>query len=245
MTGQQSDMFTDEELSAWLDGEAPPELSARIAAARRTDAGLAEDIARLEAAGKAMKGGFEATLAGAPELPAALAAPEPSQGWTPGALGAGLVAGLALAALGLGAWSLTRPPVWERYVASYQALYVPQTIAGAGLSEEAARAQIAELAPQLGLDLSALPDLPGLELRRAQMLGLNGKPLLQIAYADTSGRPVALCIIARGKGPSDPVARRMEGLNAVAWSTEAHGFLLIGGEDGTLDRAAEAVRAAL
>ncbi|WP_050529677.1 hypothetical protein [Pseudaestuariivita atlantica] len=234
--------FTDEEISAFLDGEADPALAVRIAAARDADPDFAADLAAMEAAGAHLVAGFDALMADAPDAPDL----SPAAGriaWR--GMAAGFAAGIAVAAIAGAGWLYSRPPAWERYVAAYQALYVPATVAGADLTPDAARARIAELAPELGIDLSALPDLPGLNLRRAQMLGHDGQPLLQIAYADAEGRPVALCIIARAGGASAPVMREMEGLPAVAWATDAHAFLLIGGTAETVQKAAKVARAAL
>ena len=234
--------FTDEEMSAFLDGEASVDLARRIEVARETDPAFAADLDMMQAAGASIKGGFDAMLQGAPVMPA-IASPKNRTQWR--SVAAGLVAGICLTGAVAAAWTATRPPAWERYVAAYQALYIPATVAGASLGQDTARARIAELSPALGIDLSALPDLPGLDLRRAQLLGYEGQPLMQIAYADADGQPVALCIIALSGSDTAPVMRQMEGMPAAAWSTATHAFLLIGGQAETVAQAARVAQAAL
>lgn len=239
--------YSDADLVAYLDGVAPEELCREIEADLAQDAALAQHLADLHVPMDALKAGFDALLETAPP-PADLAdAPAPVQSasprqqagrwtglWAGGAFGTGLAAGLAIAVFsGLGSAPPVdpAPPGWKAVVASYQSLYIPQTLGPAPAEEEAA-AQLAQASAALGLDLSALPAADGLEFRRAQVLTFGEKPLIQIAFAGPDGVPVALCILpANGPAPKPMAAEELQGLAAASWNEGGFAYLLIGGED--------------
>ncbi len=229
--------FTDEDLTAFLDGEADDALHAAIEAALETDAALAERMAALDLPLAPIVEAYDALLATAPAMPAfemdAPAPPRPRGLWAKGAalFGTGLAAGLAVAVFtGFG----TPEPQqrgWVSFVASYQALYTTATLDGATPSPQEAEVQLARVSDALGLDLRGLPVAQGLTFKRAQVLGFNGKPLIQIAYLRDDGTPVALCIIAAGPEGKPLSMGAAEGLDIARWNTPGFGFLLIGGDD--------------
>lgn len=146
---------------------------------------------------------------------------------------AGLVAGAALFA-GI----VTGPAPhsdWHHQVAAYQALYVPDTVLNIKPTPESLSEQfrIAENAIDLDLNSGVLANLEPLTLKRAQVLGYNGAPLIQIAFSLPDGTPVAFCIIRQndGEGGTDAKYAEMEGLASATWATDTHGFMLIGGDD--------------
>lgn len=232
--------FTDEELTAFLDGEADDALHAAIDTAMETDAAL---LARIEAlflpseVMGAMVQGYDALLVTAPAM---AALPEPAapvrrrRAWAVLPFGVGLAAGLAVAAfVGLG----TPPPEpapargWVSFVASYQALYTTATLASTDPTNAETTAQLSMVSQAVGLDLTGLPEATGLTFKRAQVLGFNGKPLVQIAFLRDDGTPVALCIIPAGPDAKPVNMGAAEGLGLARWNTGGHGFLLIGGTD--------------
>jgi len=83
----------------------------------------------------------------------------------------------------------------------------------------------------VGLDLTALAQVDGLRFHRAQQLGFNGKPLIQIAYTLPDGTPVAICILPNGSDPRGPRFQQVEGMQSADWTTGSHGVLIIGGDD--------------
>ena len=94
--------FTDEDLTAFLDGEADDALRAEIEAALETDAALGARIAELDIPLVPIAEAYTALLATAPpmpELPDIAVAPAPTTrfgwGWGIGTFGTGLAAGLA------------------------------------------------------------------------------------------------------------------------------------------------------
>ncbi len=117
-------------------------------------------------------------------------------------------------------------------VARYQALYVADTIAHIGRDPDLIALQFerASRAINLNLPQQALSDVAELQLTRAQILGYNGAPLIQIAYQSKTGAPIALCIIAKAdsnaQGPIQSSV--MMGLASSSWETDNHQFLLIG-----------------
>jgi len=235
--------FTDEELTAWLDGEADAALSARIAAA-----GPALD-ARLEALcfdAAALRAGFDVLLTAAPAAPA-MAPPKPAAWRRPA-----MAAAIALVCLATGAMLgdvVREDPLddWRGYAAAYHRLYVEDTLSGP-VDVASAEAALERVTTQLGAPIT--PDalaVDGLTFRRAQMLGFEGAPLVQIAFTTADGAPVALCVIARPGATPQPISgTRIMDMAAARWANDGYEFLLIGGDDGRLiAAAADAFAAAL
>ncbi len=243
--------FTDEELTAYLDGEAGAQLESAISQALETDEALGERLALLDVPMAAIAEAFDSLLASAPAMPdLAPATPLPANtnarprwAWGVATFGTGLVAGLALALfVGLDAPE-PAPRGWVSFVASYQTLYTTETLAAVNPTPQEAALQLAAVSAGIGLDLAALPQAQGLTFKRAQLLGFNGKPLVQISYLREDGTPVALCIIPAGPDPQELNMGAAEGLDVARWNTPGYGFLLIGGQDAApLAREAETFR---
>ena len=251
--------FSDEDLTAFLDGEADAELEAAISAALETDEALADRMAGLDIPLAAIAGAFDSLLDQAPAMPdlvptmpeLAPAAPvsantnaRPRWGWNIATFGTGLAAGLAVALFtSFGSAPEPAPRGWVSFVASYQALYTTQTLASVQTSAQEAQQQLALVSDQIGLDLAGLPQAEGLTFKRAQLLGFNGKPLVQISFLREDGTPVALCIIPAGPDEKGLSMGAAEGLDIARWNTPGFGFLLIGGQDtDPLAREAETFR---
>ena len=231
-------MFSNDELTAYLDGEADADLTRRLDAALREDEELRARLDALDFPKAALAQAFDAQLSAAPPMPTLppMAQPDPAgprRGWGMFGAGAGggLVAGIALAiGLGLGTPEPS-PPGWLDVVVDYQALYVPETLAGTPSTPDAVATQLAALSNTVNLDLTGFAAVEGLRIHRAQELGFRGKPLVQLAYALPDGTPVAICILQSGKPESAPISREIKGMAAVHWTTGSHGILIIGGTD--------------
>lgn len=235
--------FTDEELTAYLDGEADGALHAEIDAALATDPAVVAQIEALDVPLGPIAEAYEALLQDAPPMPdlpevapsvVPAAAPRGRWGWGVGTFATGLAAGLAVAmftGLGTPAPTPEAPRGWVSFVASYQALYTPATLADANPTADEAARQLAVVSDALGLDLSGLPEARGLTFKRAQVLGFKDKPLIQIAFSRADGTPVALCIIPSGPDGKPVSMGAAEGLGLARWNTPGYGFLLIGGTD--------------
>jgi len=119
----------------------------------------------------------------------------------------------------------TTPRGWRQAVADYQILFnedslTPDQGGDAGLSMANAT---------LGLPLDGVAtDLDTLNFRRVQVLGFNGKALVQLAYLSKDGQPVSFCVIASGKPDAARAFETRNGLGIVHWISGGFGFMLIG-----------------
>jgi anti-sigma factor RsiW len=231
--------FTDEQLTAYLDGEAADELCTMIDAALDVDEVLGERLADLDIGLDQISAAFDGLLAQAPAMPE-LSPPAPQAanlnrgiGWLGGfgVFGTGLAAGIAMMLfVGAGAAPEPKAPGWKAVVASYQSLYTATTIAGWTPTQEQTQTQLAAVSRLVGADLTSLPAIEGLTFKRAQILGFNGKPLVQIAFARADGTPVALCIIAANSTEAKAMqGETLGGMAAASWNVEGRAYLLIGG----------------
>ncbi len=118
---------------------------------------------------------------------------------------------------------------WRQAAAQYVSLYTPDTLIS--IPDEAAprEVELARVGAKLGIALPlAGVSLPGLMLKRAQLLQYDGKPLGQIAYLDPRDGAMALCIYADGQPDRAPVSEQRVGLNIVHWSSRGRTFMLVG-----------------
>ncbi|ASS54353.1 anti-sigma factor family protein [Rhizobium leguminosarum] len=239
---------SDEDLTAFIDGELTAEEAARIEAIVNEDESTAKRLEFLARASLPFEQAFAPLLSEAPReklemmLAAISAQPSARSGPMPafasrrrflGALAASLVAGIAIdrAAIGVGRGFLARDEnsEWRAVVADYISLYTPETLAGPVPATEDQAAQLGPLDEKLGLSLSPeAVSLPGIDFKRALMLQYDGKPLAQIAYLDPETGPMALCIVKSDAGSKAPDLESRKGLNMIYWSNETHAFMLIG-----------------
>ncbi|ABC89561.1 hypothetical conserved protein [Rhizobium etli CFN 42] len=239
---------SDEELTAFIDGELTAEEAARIETMVNEDKSVAERLEFLARASLPFEQAFAPLLRDAPRerleamlaaIPAresaksaAVAAFATRRGLL-GALAASLVGGIAIdrAVIGIGRNFSAKDEnsEWRAVVAEYISLYTPETLAGHVPAREEQAAQLSPLDEKLGLSLS--PEavaLPGIDFKRALLLQYDGKPLAQIAYLDPETGPMALCIVRSDAGPKAPDVESRKGMNVVYWSNATHAFMLIG-----------------
>jgi anti-sigma factor RsiW len=241
---------SDEDLTAFIDGELTAEEAARIEAIVSEDESVAERLEFLARANLPFEQAFAPLLSEAPreKLEAMLAAIPAQQNAKSdsasapafaarrrflGALAASLVAGITIdrAVIGIGRNFVSKDEntEWRAVVAEYISLYTPETLAGPVPTRDVQAAQLARLDEKLALALS--PEavaLPGVDFKRAQLLQYDGKPLAQIAYLDPESGPMALCIVMSNAGRKQPDLESRKGMNVVYWSNETHAFMLIG-----------------
>ena len=233
---------SDEELTAYLDGELPPAEAARLEALLETDADLAARLVFLSRASLPFTHAFDPLLSQAPkaELEAILSrlsakpsAANPGRRRFLGTLVACLVAGVIAdrAFIGLSRQLAAddENSEWRATVADYIALYTPETLAGPVPSLAAQAGQLSAVEARLGLSLS--PEaiaLPGVDFKRALLLQYDDQPLAQLAYLDPETGPLALCIVRSDDGAKPPDVEARKGMNVVYWSDKTHAFMLIG-----------------
>lgn len=245
--------LTDEDLTAFLDGEVSEARSREIEARVNADPYLQQRLEALALDTELIHDAFDDLLLQAPGAPAllgssAVTAPPTRRIWP--SLVAASLAG-ALFAGGLGAFFADGGPQndWRGYVASYQALYVGKTLSHLDRSDGAKAAELAIVADTIGKDiaLDALTAEGSLDYKRAQILGFKGRPLIQLAFLSKMGEPLALCII-RGEAGADEAmtSAAMEGLSAASWARDGFAYILIGGTDqAAVDSAAKHFAAVL
>ncbi len=246
---------TDEELTAFLDETLSQTDHARIEAALSEDPGLQRRLEGLHLPQGLLSRAYDLAAMDAPQMPAALRAQVAAAAseTEPPAAGAantnkapGLLWPLTLAAsfaLGMVAMSIMQPsaptdlaaakPGWVDTVASYQALYTTETLAGAAQDPAASRAILARAETLLGVDLTAALDIDGLSFKRVQMLAIDGAPLIQMAYLDDEGQPFAFCLTMRDAQDRDTLTKMSWDLATSSWIEDGVGFVLVGGADET------------
>ncbi|MEP3275144.1 MAG: hypothetical protein ABJN26_08395 [Stappiaceae bacterium] len=232
--------YSDEELTAYLDGESDTVVLADIEHALKQDSTLRARLEGLSLDKQKLKQAFELLLDAAPDAPDLEPAGElPVDRTVFGFLH--LVAAAAVALMiGVGAGLLMtgdRAGDWRDNVAAYQALYANGTLAHIKQPEEAASAELARVSSAIGkdLDLSVINAPDQLDYKRAQILHFQGKPLIQLAFLSKVGEPVALCVIQLDDtANSKPVFQEMQGMQAASWAKDGYAYLLIGGDDPEL-----------
>lgn len=225
--------ITDEELTAYLDGEASDALQTRIEAAMQVDHDLKNRLSALTLDIAILQQEVLSSYPAAPAMP--VLPPQRPSSRSGRIFASGIAVGATIGVL-IFATLLSRPQPteegWASFVASYQMLYTAETLNRANPSSSDTSAQLRHVSDAVGLDLNALPDIAGLTFKRAQVLGFRGAPLIQIAYQRPDGTPVALCIIQSDPQPTDTMAEgESKGLQTVRWTQDGHGFLLIGDMD--------------
>lgn len=128
---------------------------------------------------------------------------------------------------------------WAALVADYQSLYVPETVASIdrGTARAAAEALLQSVASQPGLDV-AIPDLTSLDYDfvRAQQLGYNGEPLIQLVYTNPDGHPLAVCFMPAdntGALSNSAVVGITRGLGTIHWRDQGTRFVVVADESAS------------
>jgi anti-sigma factor RsiW len=246
--------FSDEELTAYLDGEqdfAPVEA---IGAALRADPRLQQRADALRLRPGEIKQAFDQLLikAPVPQLAYAPSLDAASPAWTHAGFRQAIAAALLLAMGAAGGHYLTRAPLdgWREYVAAYQTLYVGETIANISRSEDEAAAELGRATAAVGkpVALAALTADTALTYKRAQILGYKKQPLVQLSFLSKAGEPIALCIMRAkaGAATEPPAYAERQGLASASWSQGGYDYLLIGGTDRSmLEQAAKRLSEAI
>lgn len=228
--------FSDEDLTAYVDGEVEPSIEMAIENALASNPDLAERLSSLQFSASDLNDAFNGLLEAAPDMPDLPAGKPVIKGKTKHrvALATTLVFGLILG-VSVMIWTTHERPGWMDYVAAYQALYVNRTLADVEADPKSIEITIAALSATLGYELSNLASNSGLDFKRAQILGYQEKTLVQLAYLSPAGDPVALCVIrSDGETSSEVSTTMLEDMAAAHWEKDGFEFLLIGGTDQVL-----------
>ncbi|WP_170516286.1 hypothetical protein [Ruegeria atlantica] len=229
--------FSDETLLAYLEGKLDKAEAAAIESAVEADPALEQRLMALDPFAPVVQAVFERVPVETPQvdLPQPMAPAVRAGG---GLRLLAVAASVAVVAASATFWATRPEPLgWVQQAAIYQSLYVPETIASLDSSSQALDEQFAQAEAQLGRSLNReeLEILPGMELKRAQVLSFKGKPLVQVVFADAEGRPFAFCVIRQGEGaPNKDVQQAvLSGLATANWAQDGYGYMLIGSNDQT------------
>jgi len=230
--------FSDETLLAYLDGSLDEAEARAIEDAVAEDVALESRLMALDPIASVVQQVFENVPAETPQVD--LPAEVPTRGMAGQGVFrlVGVAASVAVIAVSATFWA-TRPAElgWAQQAAIYQSLYVPDTIADLDNSKQSLDAQFALAEEQLGRSLNrdVLEALPGLDLKRAQVLSFKGKPLIQIVFSDAAGQPFAFCVIRQGAAaPNKDVNQAvLSGLATATWAQDGYGYMLLGSDDQT------------
>lgn len=230
--------FSDEELVAYLDAALPPGRQAALEAARAEDAGLRARLAALDVDLAAVRAAFDLHLAAAPSEAlrrrladaggAAVVASRRGGRWLQ--VAAAVLVGVGLGYGGARLGVSDAPADWHATVAEYQSLYTTDTLKPLGGDAGLVRQEVAAAAAALGRGLT-IPALQvgGLELKRAQVLAFRGRPLVQFAYLDAAGTPIAFCATRSDQPDAMVQATVLDGLATAFWNKGGFGYMVIGG----------------
>lgn len=257
-------MKSDEMLVAYLDGELDPDARRQIESLIENEAAVADRLHFLASSNLPFKNAFDPLLDKAPaeklqSMLAGISPPEPvsqqinswnRRGFLAAAIGF-IAVGVAIDRTFLGLQSSLHGDQdgsdWRSVVAQYMSLYTRDTLGNGPVDVAVQSAQLRDVGAQLGLSLT--PDrvqLPGAELKRAQILAYDGRALGQITYLDAAQAPMALCIVQSSKGAKAADTERRHGMNVVYWSSDTHAFMLIGHESlGAIQAMSDRIRQSL
>lgn len=230
--------FSDEQLTAYLDGEADSELRRSIDDARTKDANLEQRLQRLGLDADTVKAAFDKLLGNAPAPPQVLT-DVTDDVRSPGGLAALRLAACAIGFLLVGSligWQMSsaRHDNWQSAAAIYHKLYVTQTLAHVNAMDSKRSDELRRVSAALGrpIALKGLTGANNLEYKRAQILGYRGRPLIQLAFLTADGVPVALCIMGAPSSDAKEIrADQFAGLNAASWIRDGYEFLILGNTD--------------
>lgn len=246
MSLKHNDMPSDELLVAFLDGELPEAESAEIEAAVTSNETVAARVEFLLRSDLPFYDAFAPLLENAPmaklesileRIPSPVAVEPVAKGWNRRSFLAAAVGFVFLGvAVDRGFLALRHTSEqgggdgeWRAAVADYVALYTPETLANLPDDAQSQDEQLRSVGEKLALALPVQAvTLPGMTLKRAQVLQYDGKPLGQLAYLDPEHGPLALCIVQSSKESPSLKTERRHGMNVVFWAGHGHGFMLIG-----------------
>jgi anti-sigma factor RsiW len=227
--------WSDEHIIAYLDGKLDMEQGQALHRARQHDPELDAYIISMELDTRELAQAVDDLPAPAPEFDFEKKKTAMAM-WKQSAIAASFVGVFALGFVASRFVPTDNPPPsnWLQAVAEYQMLYSGKTLLLLEKTDDQRSREVAEIGRKLDLILARSDiDVKGLQFKRGQLLNFKNKPLVQFAYLDSDGTPIAFCIIKRGEKPDAPIATKklLAGQNAAVWSKGKYGFVVIGKKD--------------
>ncbi|MEO0342027.1 MAG: anti-sigma factor [Pseudomonadota bacterium] len=259
---------TEEQLSAYLDGELPSKDMEMVDAALQEDANLQAQLDALMAADAMAQSGFAEMLKD--PVPLALAdairSAQPVEARPNDVMAAninarpktplwmGLAAAIALAVGGVGGYftgfaqapvQVAEAPAWLLDIADYHRIYSTQTRHLVEVGADEADHIETWLTATLGAEVRvANLSSHNLRFEGARLLVAAGKPVAQLLYTASDGSVIALCLIQSDEPNSGFKARNLGGFDMVSWGGAGANFVLVG-DEGRSDLGVIAETAAL
>lgn len=220
--------FTDADLSAYLESSGSAAKAAQIESALASDPKLEDRLMALDVLAVPVRDAIKPVGKTRSFVMPSLEAPKSRYVWPAVAAMLGV---LLIYTVG---FSNPRSEAgWMDQVATYQALYSPDTIAMIEPSPAALDTQFARVSEILKATVpqQVLEDATDLTLLRAQVLAFEGKPLAQIVFSNDAGLPVALCLIQGSDIDADVVLSTRSDLQTASFSVGGFDYLLVGDID--------------
>ena len=231
--------FTDTQLQDYLAGRLDADLASALEESIADNLVLEKRLLKFERAGSAnMREALHAMpiddrldlIRDAMPNPETTGVAMPTRSRWSGAIGAAVAAAAVAGVVMFNGGTATASDRWQEQVAIYQALYVTDTLAVVQANPGDVAGQLARSGEILGraLPIDAVGDLDGLPLLRAQVLGFDDHPLIQMAYLTDDGVPVALCAIRLGAETDGVTSETLAGLSSVHWSDGTFSYMIVG-----------------
>ncbi len=222
-------------LTAFLDGELPPDEHGALTARLLSEPQLRARLEELRGGGAVLRAGLDAALGEAPKANmAAKLARTPKSRNRPGYWGrwarAAAIAAIAfvagfVASRVLSPASSPEEESWRDSVAEYMSLYTSASFAPR--DPEMLRSELDALSRSVGVDLSESNLRHGpIAPRSGILLQFHGAPLAQIGYV-IDGQPAAFCIIRDGEPDAAPTRARVGDFSVVSWAKSGRGFMVL------------------
>jgi len=228
--------WSDEQIIAYLDGKLDMEQGKTLHHDRQRDGELDAYITSMEIDTSALANAANDFPQDAPQFDFEKSTHQGKQRppiWRQTAMAASILAVFGAGFLTSNLLPRKNPPPsgWVQAVAEYQMLYSGETLKLIQKTEDESAREVANIGRKLDIILARSDlQIDGLKLRRGQLLNFKNKPLVQFAYLDNNGTPIAFCIIKRGQKPDQPMKAQslIAGQNAVVWGKGEFGFVVIG-----------------
>jgi anti-sigma factor RsiW len=232
----------DAELVALIDNELDDSRRNALLERLTADEGLRQRYDELRQTSAPLAASLDALLEQAPlaRLRAALPKDRPIRLWRTrfgGIAVRELAAGLVVGALAAGAaiWAASTFGLfderedWRTAITEYTHLYTDETFSLLNPDAAQQTAELKVVGAKVGANLA--PEnvaLPGLRFTSAFMLSYGGAPMGVLAYVDSTGAPVLLCILAN-RAPDAPTQSERRGdLSLAWWARNGRSHLVIG-----------------
>ena len=227
--------WTEQQIIAYLDGKLDMEEGRALHRDRQTDYELDAFIRSMDIDTAELAAALNEPATDAPQFDFEKPAAKMPM-WKQSAIAASIALVFALGFLTSRFLPSANPPPgnWLQAVAEYQMLYSGQTLVLLEKTEDQRNREVANVARKL--DISLKPEnlkIDGLTYKRSQMLNYKNMPLVQFAWLDDNGNPIALCIIKRGKDKNEPISDKkfVAGQNGSVWYSGKYGYVVIGKAD--------------